>query len=52
MGRLFNFGYNQSIKDVAWRTQRAVDDFDELIRTIDPMEAIQQYEARPPFVPE
>ena len=52
MGRLFDFGYNQSIKDEVWRTQGAVDDFDELIRSIDPMEALQQFEARPPFEPE
>ena len=52
MARLFDFGYNQSITDEVWRTQGAVDDFDELIRTIDPMEALQQFEARPPFDPE
>ena len=52
MARLFDFGYNQSITDEVWRTQGAVDDFDELIRSIDPMEALQQFEARPPFDPE
>jgi predicted acylesterase/phospholipase RssA len=47
MKRLFDYGYNRSVKGEAWWTQPAVNDYQELIRKIDPWNVIGEMEARP-----
>jgi len=47
MKRLFDYGYNRSVKGEAWWTQPAVNDYQELIRKIDPWDVIGEIEARP-----
>lgn len=47
MKRLFEFGYNRSVKGQAWWTQPAVENYQELIRRINPAEVIGEMEARP-----
>jgi len=47
MKRLFDYGYNRSVKGEAWWTQPAVDDYQELIRKINPWNVIGEMEARP-----
>jgi hypothetical protein len=47
MKRLFDYGYNRSVKGEVWWTQPAVDDYQELIRKIDPWNVIGEMEARP-----
>ena len=49
MKRLFDYGYNRSLKGEAWWTQPAVDDYQELIRKLNPWNAIGEMEARPEF---
>ena len=49
MKRLFEYGYNRSVKGQAWWTQPAVDDYQEIIRKINPWNAIGEMEARPEF---
>ena len=47
MQRLFQFGEQQSIERKAWDTQRAVSDYAERLRLIDPIETLETLEARP-----
>ena len=47
MKRLFEFGYNRSVNGQAWWTQPAVENYQELIRRINPAEVIGEMEARP-----
>jgi predicted acylesterase/phospholipase RssA len=47
MKRLFDYGYNRSIRGEAWWTQPAVKDYQELIRKISPWNVIGEIEARP-----
>jgi len=49
MKRLFEYGYNRSINGQAWWTQPAVDDYQEIIRKINPWNAIGEMEARPEY---
>jgi predicted acylesterase/phospholipase RssA len=47
MKRLFDYGYNRSVKGEAWWTQPAVNDYQELIRKINPWNVMGEIEARP-----
>ena len=47
MKRLFDYGYNRSVKGETWWTQPAVDDYREIIRKINPWDVIGEIEARP-----
>ncbi|MGD8255885.1 MAG: patatin-like phospholipase family protein [Syntrophobacterales bacterium] len=47
MKRLFEYGYNRSVNGEAWWTQPAVENYQELIRRINPAEVIGEMEARP-----
>jgi len=47
MKRLFDYGYNRSVKGEAWWTQPEVDDYQEIIRKINPWNVIGEMEARP-----
>jgi predicted patatin/cPLA2 family phospholipase len=47
MKRLFDYGYNRSVKGETWWTQPAVDDYREIIRKINPWNVIGEMEARP-----
>ena len=47
MKRLFEYGYNRSVKGQVWWTQPAVENYQELIERVDPAEAIEEMEARP-----
>ena len=47
MKRLFDYGYNRSLKGKAWWTQPEVDDYREIIRKINPWNVIGEMEARP-----
>jgi predicted acylesterase/phospholipase RssA len=47
MKRLFEYGYNRSVNGQAWWTQPAVENYQELIRRINPAEVIGEMEARP-----
>ena len=47
MKRLFDYGYNRSINGKAWWTQPAVNDYQEIIRKINPWNVIGEIEARP-----
>jgi hypothetical protein len=49
MQRLFQFGKQQSINQEGWMTQRAVSDYAERLRLIDPMETLETLEARPQY---
>jgi len=49
MKRLFDYGYNRSVKGEAWWTQPEVDNYHELIRKINPWNAIGEMEARPEY---
>ena len=49
MKRLFEYGYNRSLKGQAWWTQPAVSDYRELIRKLNPWNVIGEMEARPQF---
>jgi predicted acylesterase/phospholipase RssA len=49
MRRLFDFAYQRAAKGTAFVTQRAVSDYDELIRLLDPMQVLDPLEARPQF---
>jgi predicted acylesterase/phospholipase RssA len=47
MKRLFEYGYNRSVNGQAWWTQPAVENYQELIKKINPAEVIEEMEARP-----
>ena len=47
MKRLFEFGYNRSVNCQARWTQPAVENYQELIKKINPAEVIGEMEARP-----
>lgn len=47
MKRLFDYGYNRSVNGQVWWTQPAVDDYQELIKKINPANVIGEMEARP-----
>jgi predicted acylesterase/phospholipase RssA len=47
MKRLFDYGYNRSIRGEVWWTQPAVKNYQELIEMINPAEVIEEMEARP-----
>jgi hypothetical protein len=49
MKRLFEYGYNRSVNGQVWWTQPAVENYQELIRRINPAEVIGEMEARPEF---
>ena len=49
MQRLFELGYNKSINGKAWDSQRATTDYTKLIDLLDPMETLDELEARPMF---
>jgi hypothetical protein len=49
MQRLFEFGYNRSVNGQAWWTQPAVENYQELIKKLNPSEVIGEMEARPEF---
>ena len=49
MKRLFDYGYKRSINGQAWWTQPEVDDYQELIRKLNPWNVIGEMEVKPDF---
>ncbi len=49
MRRLFDFAYQRAAQGTAFVTRRAVSNYDELIRLVDPMQVLDPLEARPQF---